>query len=222
MCSDTYNIVINVFQVSLKWIHGFLGYGGGQNLAIPITIAVAFCNCFYYCTIQSLGKITSYVPVPLASFKIYLYTHIEFHILMMLQLNTLIDYWKTCVMIIYFIALLASSKWQHHHLPNSGRAGGRGSAQKKYTRIPPSTARSSSLLSSWLVSADQRDVTKVEKFKSLFLRPNLSLGEFFETFFAYYNAIVLSHGMLIYKNLLIICMGSCRVLLPQSSAWMVH
>jgi len=78
----------------------------------------------------------------------------------------------------HFIAHVAASPWRNQPLPNLTRGGGRGAAQKKYTRIPPSTARSSSLLSSWLVSTHQRDVTKVEKFKSLFASPNLSLGEF--------------------------------------------
>lgn len=78
-------------------------------------------------------------------------------------------------MLFVHFAHVVASQWP---LPNSGRGRGRGAAQKKYTRIPPSTARSSSLLSSWLVSTDQRDVTKVEKFKSLFASPNLSLGEF--------------------------------------------
>ena len=73
---------------------------------------------------------------------------------------------------------VAAPQWQNRHLSNSVRGGGRGAAQKKYTRIPPSTARSSSLLSSWLMSTDQRDIAKVDKFKSLFAGSNLSLGEF--------------------------------------------
>jgi len=85
---------------------------------------------------------------------------------------------RDTVLCVDFIAHLAASSWQNQQFANSGRVVGRGAAQKKYTRIPPSTARSSSLLSSWFVSTDQRDVTKVEKLRSLFASPNLSLGKF--------------------------------------------
>jgi len=86
---------------------------------------------------------------------------------------------------VYFV--FTASPWRS---VNFGRGGDRGAAQKKYTRIPPSTARSSSLLSSWLVSADQRDITKVLKFKSLFASLNLTLGKFFS---CYHYMVLLSH-----------------------------
>jgi len=88
--------------------------------------------------------------------------------------------WKRCNLVFAYIVayVVAVSQWPNQHIPNSGRGSGHGAAQKKYIRIPPSTARSSSLLSSWFVTSDQRDVTRVEKFKSLFASANLSLGKF--------------------------------------------
>jgi len=37
-----------IFQVSSKSVQGFWSPGGGQNLAIPITLAIGFYNSLYY------------------------------------------------------------------------------------------------------------------------------------------------------------------------------